>query len=158
MKFLFDEMLKRLASWCRILGLDSAFYSGKGDTALIALAKKEGRIVVTRDLALSLRCEKAGLRCVFIKSDDIVEQIAWLVKDTGAQGEISFPEKTRCASCNGELEAVGRDAMRAGGKLPENVIEHHERFWRCLSCGKVYWEGGHWRNIMRLYEQAKAKM
>ena len=156
MRFLFDEMLKKLASWCRILGLDSQWYSGKSDTQLLRLAEKEGLVFVTRDFPLSLRCEKAGVKCVFIKSDDIVEQMAWLLKESGAQGEISFPEKTRCASCNGELDVVGRDALE--GKLPANVAEHHERFWKCKSCGKVYWEGGHWKNIRRIYEQVRAKL
>ncbi len=157
-RFLFDEMLKKLASWCRILGLDSQWYSGKSDTQLLALAKKEGLVFVTRDLPLSIRCEKAGVRCVFIKSDDIVEQLAWLIKESGAEKEISFPEKTRCAACNGELDAVGAEEAKAAGKLPENVIGHHERFWRCRSCGRFYWEGGHWRNIRRIYGQVKDKL
>lgn len=157
-RFLFDEMLKRLASWCRILGLDSEFFSGKSDSELLAYAKKNGLVFVTRDLALSLRCEKSGVRCIFIKSDDIVEQLAWLIKESGAEKEISFPEKTRCASCNGVLDIVGRDAIAAEGKLPENVTARHERFWRCRECGKVYWEGGHWRNIRRIYEQVRLKL
>lgn len=155
-RFLFDEMLKRLASWCRILGLDSEFMTGQSDTALLDHAKKNGMVFVTRDLPLSLRCEGKGVRCIFIKSDDIAEQISWLVKESGAEKEISFPEKTRCASCNGELEVVGRDAIE--GKLPENIAEHHEKFWRCRSCGKIFWEGSHWRNIRRIYDQVRLKL
>ncbi len=157
-RFLFDEMLKKLASWCRILGLDSQWYSGKSDTQLLALAKKEGLVFVTRDLPLSIRCEKAGVRCVFIKSDDIVEQLAWLIKESGAEKEISFPEKTRCAACNGELDSVGAEEAKTAGKLPENVIGHHETFWRCRSCGRFYWEGGHWMNIRRIYRQVNDKL
>ncbi len=158
MRFLFDEMLKKLASWCRILGLDSEWHSGKSDTELLALAKKGGLVFVTRDFALSLRCEKAGVRCVYIKSDDIVEQIATLVQESGARDEISFPERTRCAACNGEMDVGGQEEAKASGKLPENVVAHHERFWRCRECGRIYWEGGHWRNIRRIYEQVQVKL
>lgn len=157
-RFLFDEMLKKLASWCRILGLDSQWFSGKSDTQLLELARKQGLVFVTRDLPLSIRCEKAGVRCVFIKSDDIVEQLAWLLKESGAEKEISFPEKTRCAACNGELDSIGREAAKEGGKLPGNVVERHEKFWKCRDCGRIYWEGGHWTNIHRIYGQVRSKL
>ncbi len=151
MKLLFDEMLKNLASWFRILGVDSEFFSGHSDSELLEHAQKTGRTVVTRDLPLSLRCEKRGVRFVFVKSDAIEEQIAQVIRETGI--EISFPDKTRCAACNGELEIVPKESVK--DSVPPNVAEHHERFWKCKSCGKIYWEGGHWKNIRRIYEKAK---
>ncbi|MFH0884990.1 MAG: Mut7-C RNAse domain-containing protein [Candidatus Micrarchaeota archaeon] len=152
MKLLFDEMLKHLASWCRLLGIDSAFYTGRSDSQLLHAAMKETRILVTRDMPLSLRCEKYDVKFIFIKSDRIEEQIAQVLKETGIS--VEFPNFKRCASCNGELEEASKEA--ANGKVPQNTLEHNERFWRCKSCGKFFWEGGHWKNIMRVYEKAKA--
>jgi uncharacterized protein with PIN domain len=151
MRFLFDEMLKRLASWCRILGLDSEFLSGKSDSQLLSYAEKNGMVFVTRDLPLSLRCEKRGVKFLLIKSDKIEEQLARMIREYGA--EMTFPAKTRCASCNGELEKAAKDDVKGG--LPANVVEHNDEFWRCTKCGRVFWEGGHWKNIMRIYERAK---
>lgn len=151
-KLLFDEMLKNLASWCRILGIDSEWSGGKNDTQLLAYAAKSGRTFVTRDVPLSVRCERKGVSFIVIRSDKIEEQIAQVIRETGA--EVSFPEKTRCASCNGELEAVGRE-QAAAANLPPNVLEHHEKFWRCRDCGKIFWEGGHWKNITRIYGKAR---
>jgi len=145
-KFLFDEMLRNLASWCRILGIYSEWLSGRNDSQLLDYARKNGLIFVTRDVQLSLRCEKAGVKCVSIHSQEIEEQIVQVLRETGVK--ISFPEKTRCASCNGELDIVGKDAVK---ELPANVLEHHEKFWKCKKCGKVFWEGGHWNNIRRIY-------
>lgn len=150
MKLLFDEMLKNLASWFRILGFDSAFSSGKSDSQLLHLAMKEGRTLVTRDLPLTLRCEKHGVGFVFIKSDIIEEQIAQVLRETGLRP--IFPNFTRCASCNGELADAPKEGL--AGKVPANTLEHHERFWRCKTCGKIFWEGGHWKNIRRIYEKA----
>ncbi len=150
MRFLFDEMLKRLASWCRILGLDSEFLPGKSDSQLLAYAEKNGLVFVTRDLPLSLRCEKHGVQFMLIKSDRIEEQLAQIIREYG--GHITFPEKTRCASCNGELVKAPKESVK---DLPANVIEHNDQFWRCTRCGRVFWEGGHWKNIMRIYERAK---
>jgi uncharacterized protein with PIN domain len=151
MKLLFDEMLKNLASWCRILGIDSEFFSGKSDSQLLEHAEKSGRVFVTRDFPLSVRCEKHGIRFILIKSDAIEEQIAQVIRETGVK--VSFPENTRCATCNGELDVVPKESVKDG--LPGNVIANHDTFWRCRSCGKVFWEGGHWKNIRRIYARVK---
>ncbi|MEM3712601.1 MAG: Mut7-C RNAse domain-containing protein, partial [Thermoproteota archaeon] len=47
---------------------------------------------------------------------------------------------------NGELKTVGFDEVsNTLGFIPRGV----EKFWKCKSCGKVYWRGSHWRNITR---------
>jgi len=152
MRLLFDDMLKRLASWCRILGMDSEFLPNKGDSFLLAHAEKNGLVLITRDLPLTLRCEKRGVKFIKIKSDIIEEQIAQIIRETGV--EVSFPAKTRCAACNGELDVVPKEGVAES--VPPNVLANHEQFWKCKKCGKVFWEGGHWNNIRRIYEQAKA--
>ena len=154
MKLLFDEMLKSLASWARILGIYSEFYSSKSDSELLAIARKDGLILVTRDVRLHIRCQTAGVKSILIKSDVIEEQLAQLLKESGAT--VTFPEKTRCAKCNGELLDAPPDSIK--GDAPEAVLKTHARFWRCGSCRSVYWEGGHWKNISRIYEKAKAIM
>lgn len=151
MKLLFDEMLKNLASWCRILGIDSEFFSGRSDSYLLDYAEKHNLIFATRDIQLSLRCAKRGVRYIMIRSDRIEEQIAQVIQESGA--EVSFPEKTRCARCNGELETTGKESIK--GEVPQNVFEVHERFWRCRSCKRIYWEGGHWKNIRRIYSKVE---
>jgi hypothetical protein len=154
MKLLFDEMLKSLASWARILGIYSDFYSGKNDSELLSIARKEELILVTRDLRLHIRCQTAGVKSILIKSDAIEEQLAQLLKESGAV--VTFPEKTRCAKCNGELVDASADDVKAD--VPDAVAKTHSKFWRCSSCKRVYWEGGHWKNILRIYEKAKAIM
>jgi hypothetical protein len=149
-RLLFDEMLKRLASWSRILGIDSEFLVGKSDSELMAFAKKNGFVFVTRDLPLSVRCEKHGVKFILVRSDKIEEQIAQLLEESGA--EITFPDKTRCASCNGELEDIPKE--KASGSVHDSVLQRNDRFWRCVKCGKVFWEGSHWRNIRKIMEKA----
>lgn len=148
MRFLFDEMLKKLASWCRIFGIYSEHYTGKTDTELLEYAKSKNLIFVTRDEALSKRCAKQGVECIFIRTTDIREQIERII-DAGA--EIRFPDEPRCAACNGELDKVSKEDI--ADELPPKVDS--EKYWKCRSCGKVFWEGGHWKNIMKLFESLK---
>ena len=52
---------------------------------------------------------------------------------------------SRCTACNGELAAVGfKDSDL---ELPEKVLASNKMFFRCASCGKVYWEGSHIHKI-----------
>jgi len=152
MAVLLDEMLKRTASWCRVLGIDTRFITGKSDTWLLAYAKKERLVLVTRDTELFGRCLKQGVQCVFLKSDEREEQIAQIVRD--AKEAMTFPERTRCPKCNGELALV--EAASVKDEVPESVAGAQRKFWKCPSCGKVYWEGSHWKNITRVHERVKA--
>ncbi len=152
MKLIFDEMLKSLASWARILGIDSSFLAGKGDDELLRIAGREGRTLITRDLQLTIRCDKQGIKFILIKSDRIEEQLAQLIRETGAGQEL--PEPTRCASCNGVLEEAPKESV--ADKISSTTLEHNERFWRCHGCGRVFWQGGHWKNIRRIHEKARA--
>jgi uncharacterized protein with PIN domain len=139
MKFLFDEMLKRLASWCRIFGIYSEFFEGKSDSELLEYAREHELIFVTRDVQLSERCLKQEVRCILLKSTDIEEQLKQVVKETGVEIGLN----TRCAMCNGELEKTERN-----DDVPPKV--RATEFWKCKSCSKVFWEGSHWKNIRKL--------
>lgn len=148
MKFLFDEMLKRLSHWCRILGIYSEFIEGKSDDELLEYAKENKLVFVTRDVPLSKKCQKKSLRVIFIESGKLEEQLVQLLRETKA--EITFPKKMRCAVCNGELAEADKEKVK--DKIPDDVYKEDKELWQCRSCGKAYWKGGHWDNITRIYE------
>ena len=153
-RILFDEMLKNLAHWFRILGIYSEFFTGKSDTQLLEYSRKNGLIFVTRDAPLYDRCRKKGVRCILVKDEPLEDQIAQVLSETGAT--VTFPGKTRCASCNGELEEKKKEDL--AGTVPENAFSEQQKFWKCKGCGKVFWEGSHWRNINRIYTVVKEKL
>ncbi|MBD3210120.1 hypothetical protein GF318_01945 [Candidatus Micrarchaeota archaeon] len=149
MKFLFDEMLKRLSNWCRVFGIDSEYHKGMEDSELLGHAKENNLVFVTRDVQLAERCRKHSVECVFIKSNRVEEQVARLVRESGV--EMTFPEKMRCTACNGVLEPV--ETKKARGKIPEDVYSQGKKAWKCSNCGKYYWQGGHWKNIKKMHEK-----
>jgi len=51
-KFLVDSMLGRLAKWLRIFGYDTTYVACSKDSFLILTARKENRILLTRNTHL----------------------------------------------------------------------------------------------------------
>jgi uncharacterized protein with PIN domain len=151
MRLLLDEMLKKTAKWLRIFGIDTDFAEGRGDSELLELASKEAMVLVTRDGPLYSRCVKRGVKCFFVRNEDLKEQVADIKIGLGL--EFTFPEKTRCPACNTPLELVPKDQVK--GLVDEKVLERFDKFWLCRKDSKVYWEGSHWVNITRIYDEVE---
>jgi len=151
-KLILDGMLGRLSTWCRILGIDTVYSTTASDTEMLERAKSEDRVLVTMDRELVERCAKNKINCVSIASKKTEEQIAQIIRESGIA--IDFPNNMRCPVCNGEMkEAIVEDVR---GSVPEDVQSKSPRFWKCSSCGKIYWEGSHWRNMLKFYERVHA--
>jgi len=150
-RLIFDEMLKRTATWCRIFGVDSLHAKDLSDSEILKTAKNEERILATRDEELAKRGKAAGVRVILLKEDKLEDQFNQLKSELG--DIFTFPEKTRCPACNGKLDIVDKDRVR--NKVIDNVYEQNEKFWVCKECGKTYWEGSHWKNITRIFKSIK---
>ena len=155
-KFLVDRMLGRLVAWLRIFDYDTLSALELGidrdeDNELVRLAKADGRILLTRDRALTERAQKAGVPFVLIVPDDVKEQICELMKHYPITTE---PVMERCTVCNSPLrKATDADMDRVSRDVPPHLLAEGKEFWLCDRCGKIYWQGSYWRNIRRLSEE-----
>jgi uncharacterized protein len=143
-RFVADAMLGRLARWLRVLGLDTAYDASLDDRALVELANREDRVLLTRDRHL-LR-ERRPRRAVEITANAPLDQLAALVDELG----LSVPDELfrRCLVCNTLLDDVPaaqapRLVAPAARALPGPVR-------RCSTCGRVYWPGSHVRRMTRV--------
>jgi uncharacterized protein len=135
-RFLADTMLGRLATWLRILGYDAEYFRG-ADADLIAKAREDRRILLTRDTGILRR---RGLPPhVFIRDDRVMEQ----VRQVMAACRLAPPPtgRRRCPRCNVLLEA--RTKAEAAGRVPEFVWSRHDAFQGCPTCGRTFWAGSH---------------
>ena len=139
MKLLCDHMLGSLARWLRFMGYDTAYPEPTSDRDLIDMARREDRILLTRDKELAGRVRDA----VGIRSDDLDEQI----REVAAVLPLRLIDPlSRCSLCNSVLLPVSRDAIEE--LVPVGVRSRHEEFWRCPSCQRVYWQGSHWDKMV----------
>jgi uncharacterized protein with PIN domain len=135
-RFAVDRMLGRLARWLRVLGHDVAYGSHLGGRTLLDCARREGRLLVTRDTRL-LRGRDLPPH-LFITSDHFREQLREVA---GAVPLGGAPLLHRCLDCNRPLDEVPRE--RAEGRVPAFVWSTTERFLGCACCGRLYWPATH---------------
>ncbi len=158
--FLVDRMLGRLVAWLRIFGYDTKSaldlkLSPNEDTLLIEMAKAEGRILLSRDKELVDRAKKAGINAVHILPDGIREQLEALMQEFTLHIE---PEMTRCTVCNATLRKAENNDMaiiNKNSEVPKHLLDEQAQLWICIKCGKVYWQGSHWRNILKTADEVK---
>ncbi len=135
-------MLGRLARWLRILGYDTLYKRDISDRELIRIAKQEGRVILTRDSGL---LNHKGVRCIFVRSDFIKEQLKEVLTFLSQRG-FSIPGPfIRCPLCNGLLQEIPKAEAQA--LVPDHVYLRNNHFARCPGCGRIYWSGSHEERI-----------
>ena len=137
-----DAMLGRLAKWLRIMGYDTLYDVLWDDPELVRIARRENRVLLTRDRELARR---RNVRVQLVDSERIDEQLVQLSRDLGI---VFTPSFSRCAICNAELEVIPRD--RAWGQVPPYVFVVHTEFRLCPACNRFYWRGSHWKRMQDL--------
>lgn len=146
-RLLCDGMLGSLARWLRLVGFDTAYAASTlSDDEVLALCGREGRLLVTRDVSLHQRGLRMGLSCQVLDDESVLDQVQVLVR-RGALRLDPARFFSRCTRCNGGLEKETPAAVR--GSVPPAVFDQHEEFWRCASCGHIYWKGTHVEEIHR---------
>jgi len=141
-----DGMLGKLCRWLRMLGYDVVYLGRRGsDDDLIRLALEQSKTLLTRDFLLYRKALKMGVKAVYIDSGILEEQLKQVALNCGIK--LSIPlDNSRCPICNHPLRMCLREDVES--KIPQKVAESSTMFWVCDGCGKVYWIGRHWRDIM----------
>jgi len=134
---LIDAMLGSLARRLRWLGYDAEYRSDLPDAAMIAIAAREGRLLVTRDRGLATR---RGVHALFLAAADLAGQCQEVIAAIGSAGA-----PPRCTVCNGEL--IPLSVQEATALAPPYVASTQTTFARCAGCRRVYWPGTHWPGL-----------
>ncbi|HEV2449389.1 MAG TPA: Mut7-C RNAse domain-containing protein [Thermoplasmata archaeon] len=133
--WLVDEMLGRLARYLRILGCDAEYVRGLSDDELLQHQRRSERVLLTRDVALARRSERAQL----LRAVDVRAQLVELWRAWPALPRV--PRFDRCTECNGPLVTVPPgEAGNSTGGSPQ---------FRCTACGHRYWAGSHTAHLER---------
>lgn len=144
--FIADRMLGRLARYLRMLGYDVAYPPPCADARLIAMARSEHRVLITRDRGITRgECARKGSpRAVEIDADEVEEQVSQLA----GEGWLKSIHASRCGSCNTLLERMSTDEARH--LLPPFTAATQCEFLYCSNCNVIFWRGSHWSHFMNM--------
>ena len=141
MQFAADKMLGRLARWLRIIGQDVIYGPELSGAGLSRAARRDGRLILTRDRALGRKNPPPYL---MIRSDHFREQLRQVIDQYGLD-----PLKdafTRCVECNARIEPVAKAEVE--GKVPPYVFATQENFSFCRKCRRAYWPATHQERML----------
>ncbi len=149
-------MLGKLTTWLRISGYDTLYVADldvEEDEDEFMLNNYRDRILLTKDRTLYMRAIREGRRAFLIRSNDLADQMREL-KALGVKFQLVMD---RCSVCNTLLRKPTREeaveVMRREG-IAEDLSKRYE-LWYCERCKKLYWMGGHWRNMMRFLRKVE---
>lgn len=155
MNFIADGMLGTLTRWLRMMGHDVKYSTKLDDPQLLLAAKKEKRVLLTRDLALYQQATTKGVEAYYVEGTNEPARLAELAHRFGVALEIDL-KKSRCPKCNTELSSVPKQEIV--DKVEKNTLKHYDDFWLCPNCGHVYWQGAHWTKIRATLKEAEEKL
>lgn len=141
-KFILDSHLGRLTKYLRMCGFDSLYFNQIEDKKLIEISLREKRIILTKDRGL-LKNKKVT-HGLWIRAQHPRKQFIEVMNRLDLIKKINF--LTRCLVCNTEIFLVPKEQIK--NKLPKKTIEYYDEFFLCEHCGKVYWKGSHYENML----------
>jgi uncharacterized protein with PIN domain/sulfur carrier protein ThiS len=143
-RFIADAHLGGLARLLRMAGFDTLYDNAYDDAELVILALREDRIILTRDIELLKRRDVThGCYVRTIKAEAQFREIVARLHLQHAMRPFSL-----CLACNAPLREVAKGDVI--DRLPPRVRDAQEQFSTCDRCGRIFWEGSHWRNMMRV--------
>jgi uncharacterized protein with PIN domain len=145
-------MLGKLTRWLRLLGYNVKYSTDMDDAELMATAKKERRVLLTRDLELYQQATAKEIDAFYLEGKNEAERLALLVRRFKIKLEVDM-ETSRCPKCNAVVRPTPKE--RVADKVEKNTFSHYTEFWECPECRQVYWQGAHWVKIRKTLEMAR---
>ena len=154
--FFVDAMLGNIARKLRLLGYDSQYFSDIDDEKLIDSARKEKRIIISKDGELIKRTQKLGMRSIYITKEEEIEQFFEIINSVNLKRFQINGDIARCPKCNSLTESVDKDVIKE--KTLHRVLKSNDKFWRCKCCNQVYWEGTHIKNLQEFVGKVNERL
>jgi uncharacterized protein with PIN domain len=146
--FIVDGMLKGLVKWLRILGFSSTSSADLSEIYTL-LNNKPGTAFVTASRTHFSKFSQDN--SILLTSNNITDQLRELNEHYGIFQKINL--FSICLICNIPVVPVAREKII--NQIPEQVSLSMKQFWRCPSCEKIYWQGGHVYRMVNKLRQLK---
>ena len=130
--FFVDAMLGNIAKKLRLMGYDSKYESNIQDDDLINLARKEQRIIISRDENLVKKALKLEINSIFLEKNEETKQFREIIDKLNLKIIEINGDRARCPLCNIKTKYVNKDNVK--NKIPVKILEQNEKFWNRCKC------------------------
>jgi len=137
-----------------MLGYDVEYSIKLDDKQLLTIAKKEERILLTRDLELYQRAIAKEVETFFLEGQKEEGRLAELAKRYDIKLEIDM-RASRCPKCNSHIKPISKEEIE--DKVESNTFANYDEYWQCPRCKQIYWQGAHWTKIRKTLDTAKTE-
>jgi uncharacterized protein with PIN domain len=146
-RFILDSHLGKLATYLRILGIDTLYQNDYQDDEIVRSIKNDQRILLTRDRRLLMRREIHWGYCV--RQDNPLKQLIEVIDRFNLGDQIK--PLNRCLRCNHEINPI--DKLAIIHRLEPLTKLYYEEFYYCPRCDQIYWKGSHYEHMLSLIRQ-----
>ncbi len=143
-RFIADAHLGKLARYLRMLGFDASYDHALDDATVIGRARRECRIILTRDVGILKHGDVT--HGYWVRSTAPRAQLTEVVAALDLAGRMD--PFTRCMVCNEALDPVRVDDVK--DRIPSDVTCRFDEVARCSNCGRIYWRGSHYERMKHL--------
>ena len=145
-RFVVDVNLGKLVRWLRLLGFDTAWRNDFTDRQVVERAVAENRVILTRDRRLLFhKVIEHGFWVRAVLPDEQVREVLHRLELRQKIQPFRY-----CLECNGPIRPVPKSAII--DRLEPLTRKYYEAFYQCGRCGKIYWKGSHYDNLMKKLE------
>jgi uncharacterized protein len=144
MKFITDGMLGKVGRWLRFLGYDTLYMNSRGGKNLLNIARKENREILTKNKNI---VERNSDIAVYVEGENTFQQLKKLKGKLNLKidGQKFF---TICSVCNTYLVRIEKEKIKDA--VPRYVYENQKEFKQCPCCKRIYWNGDHYKKIIKI--------
>lgn len=147
MKFIADCHLGKIAKYLRLFGFDTLYYNHIADSEIIKIAIAENRIVLTKDRELyEILTSK---RAYYVKHKKFDSQLIEIFKHLYLKPLINPMQ--RCLICNELLILTPKDELK--NLIKDKIFKRYAEFKLCPKCNKIYWEGDHYKRMVKFVDK-----
>jgi hypothetical protein len=155
MLFLVDGMLGNVAKKLLLFGYDTEYFSDMDDLELIKKAKTENRIIISKDRQLIANAKKFSILNIQITKEDEIEQFLEILDSVNLELNDISGNTARCTKCNSPTLEIAKSKI--SNKIPPKVLEYNDKFWECIKCKQIYWEGTHIKKLQNFLNKLKTQ-
>ncbi len=142
-RFILDVHLGKLSRLLRMAGFDTLYRNDYEDDEIIDIARKEHRIILTRDRGI-LKNSRVT-HGAYLHHTEPEQQLKEILDRLDLRGQAN--PFSRCIECNGLLEPVDKHEIH--DRIPPKTEQYFNEFHQCTGCGNVYWHGSHYENMLK---------